>query len=158
VFNTTDTTKAGSGAAITVASLSAGRAALRKRVGIPSAPGKTDGQLLDLEAAILLVGPDKETEAQQIVAPIQAQQSGNVNPFAGTMRIVVTPRITGNAWYLLTDPARFTNFMYGYLSGQSGPRLRMDEPFGVQGIRYSIEEDFGVGAIDFRGGWKNPGA
>lgn len=158
VFNTTDATKAGAGAAITIPSLSAGRATLRKRVGIPSAPGKTDGQFMDLEAAILLVGPDKETEAQQQVESIKAQKSGDVNPFAGTLRIVVTPRITGNTWYLLTDPAVFTNFMYGYLSGRSGPRLRMDEPFGVQGIRYSIEEDFGVGAIDFRGGWKNPGA
>lgn len=158
VFNTTDGTKAGSAAAIDITSLSVGRAAIRKQKGIPSAGGKADGQNLNLNAAILLVGPDKETQAQQIVAPIQASQASNINPFSGSLRIVVTPYITGNAWYLLADPSVMAGFMYGFLNGTSGPRLRMDEPFGVQGIRYSVERDFGCGAIDFRPVFKNPGA
>lgn len=151
VFNTTDSTKAGTAAAITVASLSAGRAALRKRTGL-------DGAKLNVTASVLLVGPDKETEAQQIVAPVQAQQAGNVNPFSGTLQIVTTAEITGNAWYLMADPASVPNFVYGYLSGFEAPRLRMDEPFGQQGTALTVEHDFGVGAIDFRGGWKNAGA
>jgi hypothetical protein len=48
--------------------------------------------------------------------------------------------------------------MYGYLQGEAGPRMRMDEPFGTQGVAYSVELDFGVGSIDYRGGWKNAGA
>jgi len=158
VFNTTDGTKAGSAAAIDVTALSLGRAALRKQKGIASASGKADGQNLNVNASILLVGPDKETQAQQVVAPIQAAQATNVNPFSGTLKIIVTPYITGNAWYLLADPSVLSNFMFGFLNGASGPRLRMDEPFGVQGIRYSVERDFGCGAIDFRGGYKNAGA
>ena len=151
VFNTTDLSKAGSAAAITVTSLSVGRASLRKRAGI-------DGEKLNIPAAILLTGPDKETEAQQIVAPIQAQSAGNVNPFAGTLRVVSSPYITGNAWYLFADPADVPCFIHGFLSGFEGPRMRMEEPFGRQGVMLSLEHDFGVGAIDHRGGYKNAGA
>lgn len=151
VFNTTDKTKASSNAAITVASLAIGRAELRKRKSV-------DGNELDVSAAILLVGPDKETEAQQIVAPIQAQSAGNVNPFSGTLQVKTTAKITGNAWYLFASPADMPCFVHGFLSGFEAPRLRMDEPFGQQGVALSVEHDFGVGAIDFRGGFKNAGA
>lgn len=151
MFNATDGTLAGSAATIDLTSLSAGRAALRKRK-------RLDGTDLDVTAAVLLVGPDKETVAQQIVAPIQAQQAGNVNPFAGTLSVVVTAKITGNAWYLFADPSRLANFAYGYLQGAAGPRVRMDEPFGRQGVSFTVEEDFGCGAVDWRGGYKNAGA
>jgi hypothetical protein len=151
VFNTTDQSLAGTGAAIDVASLSAARAALRKRTGI-------DGALLEPTPAILLVGPDRETQAQQIVSPIQAAQAGSVNVFSGTLRVVVSARITGNAWYLFADPSELPNFVYGYLNGAAGPRMRTEEPFGHQGTSMTIEHDFGCGAIDFRGGWRNPGA
>lgn len=151
VFNTTDGTKAGTAAAITVASLSLGRAAIMKRKSL-------GGNDLNVLPAILLVGPDKLTEAQQIVAPIQAEQAGNVNPFAGALSVVGTAKITGNAWYLFADPADVPCFVYGYLEGASAPRTRMEEPFGRQGMQLSLEHDFGVGAIDFRGGFKNAGA
>src|SRR5690606_26391084 len=107
-----------------------------------------DGNDLGLLPAILLVSPDKLTEAQQIVAPIQADQAGNVNPFAGRLEVVATAKITGNAWYLFADPADAPCFVYGYLEGASAPRARMEEPFGRQGMQISLEHDFGVGAID----------
>lgn len=151
VFNTTDLTLAGTPAVINVATLNLGRSALRKRKSL-------DGGDLEVVPAILLVGPDKELEAQQVVAPIQAQQAGNVNPFSGTLQVVTTAKITGNAWYVFADPSDVPNFVYGYLSGYDAPRLRMDEPFGYQGTALTIEHDFGAGATDFRGGYKNAGA
>lgn len=151
VFNTTDLTKAGTAAAITIASLSIARAAVMKKKSL-------GGHDLGIQPTILLVGPDKLTEAQQIVAPIQADQAGNVNPFAGQLRVISTAKITGNAWYLFADPADVPNFVYGYLEGAAAPRTRMEEPFGRQGMQLSLEHDFGVGAIDFRGGFKNAGA
>jgi hypothetical protein len=151
VFNTTDGTKASANAAITIASLSLGRAALRKRKSV-------DGADLEVTAAILLCGPDKETEAQQILAPIQAQQAGNVNPFSGVMTPVVTAKITGNAWYIFASPDEVPCFEWGLLEGYTAPRFRMEDPFGVQGTQLSLEHDFGCGATDFRGGYKNVGA
>lgn len=150
VFNTTDGTLASAGAAISIASLSDGRAALRKRTSM-------DKRKLNVVAAILLVGPDKETEAQQIVAPIQAQQVGNFNPFSGTLEVITTAQLSGNAWHMLASPSTLPNFEWGLLEGYSAPRMRTDEPFGIQGMSVSLEHDFGCGAIDFRGGWKNPG-
>jgi ATP-dependent protease ClpP protease subunit len=151
VFNTTDGTKAAAAAAISIASLSIARAALRKRKSL-------DGNDLEVTAAVLLCGPDKETEAQQILAPIQAQQAGNVNPFSGVMSPVVTAKITGNAWYVFASPDDVPCFEWGLLDGYSAPRFRMEDPFGVQGTALSLEHDFGCGAIDYRGGFKNAGA
>ena len=56
---------------------------------------------------------------------------------------------------MFAEPARLPNFVYGSLGG---PRTRTDSPFGMQGVRVSLEHDFGGGAIDYRGGYKNPGA
>lgn len=156
MFNPTDTTKAGTAAAITVASISAGRAAMRKKKGLG---GKDEDKLeLEITPAIILVGPDKETEAEQLLAAIQPQQIGNVNPFSGKLEIVVSSKITNNAWYLFANPVMAPVMMYGYLAGEEGPRMRMDQPFGTQGVAYSVELDFGVGGIDYRGGYKNAGA
>ncbi len=151
VFNTTDGTLAGTAAAITVASVAVGRAALMKRKS-------RDGADLELAPAVLLCGPDKMTEAQQLLAPIQAQQAGNVNPFSGAMEVAVTAKITGNAWYIFAAPSVAPVFEYGFLEGYEAPRFRIEEPFGVQGTMLSLEHDFGCGAIDFRGGYRNAGA
>jgi HK97 family phage prohead protease len=151
MFNTTDATKAGTAAAITVDTLKLGRAAIRKRKS-------KDGADLELNPLILLVGPDKQTEAEQIVAPIQALEAGKVNPFAGMLRVVTTAKITGNAWYLFCGPDVAPNFEYGFLQGYEAPRFRVENMFGRQGTSLSLEHDFGCGGIDFRGGWKNAGA
>lgn len=151
VFNATDGTKAASAAAIDITSLSLARAAIMKKKSLGGAD-------LGLTPAVLLVGPDRLTQAQQLVAPLQqADQAGNFNPFAGVLRVVPTAKITGNAWYLFADPADAPCFVYGYLDGASAPRTRIEEPFGKQGMQISIEHDFGVGAVDYRGGYKNAG-
>ena len=58
----------------------------------------------------------------------------------------------------VTAPSVSAALAYGFLSGDEGPRIRMEEPFGVQGVRYTVERDFGVGAIDRRGVYRNAGA
>src|SRR5699024_1837244 len=142
----------GTAAAIDPAGIAAGYAAMRKRKGV------SGESFLAVEPRILLTGPDKEFEALQLLAPIQAAQASNVNPYVGKLTPATTPYITGNAWYRFADPAEVPVFMYGYLQGEEGPRLRTDEPFGQQGVAYSVELDFGCGATDYRGGYKNAGA
>lgn len=151
VFNTTDETKAATGAAISVTTLGAGRAAMRKKTSL-------DGLKLNIGPSILLVGPAYETLAQQFVTQITPAVGGDVNPFSGSLRVVVSAHITGNAWYMFADPSMGANFEWGLLDGYTAPRFRMEEPFGVQGMRVSLEHDFGCGAIDFRFGWLNAGA
>lgn len=151
VFNTTDGTKAGTAAAISIASLSLGRAAIRKRKSL-------DGSDLELSASILLVGSDKQTEAEQIVAPITPALAGSVNPFSGQLEVVTTAKIAGNAWYLFASPEDAACFEWGLLEGYDAPRFRIEDVFGRQGTSLSLEHDFGCGAIDWRGGYKNAGA
>lgn len=138
----------GTAAPLTQDALSLGRAAMRKQKS-------KDGISLNLAPSILLVGADNETEAERIVADITPGSADDVNPFARKLRPVVTGEITGAEWFLLSE--RAPCFVYGFLEGREAPRMRTEEPFGTQGFRMTVEHDFGFGAADFRGGYKNPG-
>lgn len=152
MFTTVRTNKATVATAITITGVAAGRAAMRKYKSI-------DSNLLTYNAPeILLVSPDKETEAEQFVAAVQPQQNSNVNPFSGKLRVLVSQQLSGNAWELYTSPTRRANFRWGLLSGYTAPRIRLDNPFGQQGSAMSIEHDFGTGGIDWRAGYRNAGA
>lgn len=141
---------AASGAAPSVSTISDGRKALR---GMKS-PG---GQFVNVPATIILTGPVHETAADQIVASITPTLSSSVNPFSGKLRSISDANITDTSWYMAAEPGRVPCFIYGFLNGASGPRTRIDSPFGVQGVKVSLEHDFGVGAIDYRGFYKNQG-
>lgn len=152
VFNTTDHTLSSTGAAIDVTTLGAARAALRAHTSL-------DGLKLNVIPRILLVGPAYESLALQYTSQAYtASASGSINPWAGSLRVVVTPYITGNAWYVFGEPSQGADFVWGLLNGYGAPRLRLDEPFGQQGIRVSLEHDFGCAAVDYRFGFRNAGA
>lgn len=151
VFNTTDGTLAAAASAVTTDAIALGRAAMRVKKD-------QSGEPIDVAPAIILTGPDKETETQKVLSPVQAAQASNVPIFSGVLSQITTARITGNAWYLFADPSVLPCFEWGLLEGYTAPRLRLDEPFGVQGLRVSLEHDFGCGAIDYRGAYRNAGA
>lgn len=150
VFHASRANLAATGSGISVASVSAGREAMRKQKGI-------DNASLNLAPAILLVSPSKETEAQQFLAPITPAVQANANPIAPSLTAIVAGELSGNAWYLFADPQDAPIYKWGLLDGYEAPRIRIDEPFGTQGMAMTVEHDFGVGAIDYRGGYKNPG-
>ena len=124
---------------------------MRKQAGL-------DGAKLNIQPSILLVSPDKETEAQSFITPVVVNDQTKANPWSATLEPIVAGELTGNAWYLFADPAESPVYKYGYLDGYTAPRIRIDEPFGTQGMGMTVEHDFGVGAVDYRGGYKNPGA
>jgi len=145
---------AAAGDAISVTAVSAGRKALR---GMKAADKK---RVIKQNApSILLVGPARETAAEQFVGQvIQPTKTSDTNPFTGKLKVVVTETITNNAWYLLVDPRRKThNFRHGYLRDARAPRIRVENPFGVQGMQMTLEADFGAGGVNYRGAYKNPG-
>lgn len=152
VFHADHGNLAASGTVIDVTNVGKGRAAMSKQKSAGGNP------LLSNPARTLLVGPDKLTEAEMLVASITPATMANVNIFSGRLDPVETGQITGNNWYLFPPTEVGSNYRWGYLDGYTAPRVRTDEPFGVQGFAMSVEHDFGVGATDFRFGWKNPGA
>ncbi len=144
---------AGAGTAITVAAIGAARAAMRKFKSV-------DGnELLYNAPRILLVGPDKETEAEQLLTSITPATSANAVPASmRSLRPLVSQMLSGNAWYLFTETPTRANFRWGLLSGYAAPRVRIENPFGLQGTQMTVEHDFGFGGIDWRAAYRNPGA
>ncbi len=142
---------AGAGSAISVASVAAAVAALRKQKSL-------DGIPLNLVAVYLVVGPDMELEAKQVVAGITPTKAGDANPWAGSLEVVVDANITGNAWYVMCDGVMCPCIVYGYVNGAEGPQILTERDFDTQAVKVRAGLDFGYGAIDFRGAYHNQGA
>lgn len=140
-------------AAITVASLGAAKAAMRKQKGV-------DGlDFLDLEPAFLICGPDKETEARQVLfGQVLANTTGNANIFANSMQLIVDSRITGNKWYLSASPNVIDTIELAMLEGMNGPELSQESEFNGDFIKFKVKHVVGVKAIDYRGLTYNAGA
>ncbi|MGA0562839.1 prohead protease/major capsid protein fusion protein [Ancylobacter sp. VNQ12] len=117
-----------------------------------------DGLVLNLAPRFLVVGPDMELGARQVLAAITATKPGDVNPWAGTMELVVDANIAGSDWYIAADPAAAPSIVYGYVSGAEGPQIRTEIDFDTRAVKVAAGLDFGCGVIDFRGLVKNPGA
>jgi hypothetical protein len=144
--------KAAAGSALDITNLANGRAAiLRQKTldGLPISVGN---------AMKLLVGPSLELNARQLTVSVAANQTSNVNIYAGFIQPLVEPLIPNNRWYLFADPPTAPVYVYGYLNGAEGPQVTTGPVSGVDGVEVSVIFDFGVGAIDWRGAWFNPGA
>jgi len=131
-------------------SLGVGRASIRKQKD-------ADGNILNIAPSRVLIGPELETKAEQLISPLQPQQAGNVNPFAGRLTPTVDGTIQGKAWELYADPSDVPTFVYGYLADAPGPRVLSEESFNVDGMAWRVTEDFYTGAVDYRGAFRNTG-
>ena len=105
----------------------------------------------------LLVGPNQELAARQLTVGASPGQAGGANVYSGFVQPVVEPLVPANRWYLFGDPLSAPVYVYGYLNGAEGPQVATGPVSGVDGIEVSVVFDFGVGAIDWRGAWFNPG-
>jgi HK97 family phage prohead protease len=143
---------AGSGAAVSTDSLSAARLAMRTQKGID---GKT---LAPVVPKTLLVSATKETEGEKILASLSAATADNVNTFAGKLNLAVEPRLTGNPWYVFSDPEQSPVLEFAYLTNAAGPQLESKAGWETLGMDFRVTLDFGCGVIDYRGAYRNPGA
>jgi hypothetical protein len=141
---------AASGGVPSVTTLGTARQALRGMKSI-------SGNFLNVAPSIIFGGPTQGTTIDQVITSISPALVTSVNPFSGKLEKVIDANVTDTSWYVMSDPAHVPNFVYGFLAGSNGPRTKVYSPFGVQGVQVSLEHDFGVGAIDYRGGYRNPG-
>ncbi len=135
-----------------LAPLSVGRLVMRNQKGLD---GKTP---ISAAPKFILVPASLETETEQVLSAIYAASAGDVNPFAGKLTPLVDARLSGNGWYLFADPASLPVIEYAYLSGAEGPQLASREGWDVLGMEMRVVLDFGCGAVDWRGAYRNPGA
>ena len=139
-----------SAAVISVASLSAGRAKMRKQTGINGSP-------INVAPSFLLVPPELETVAQQYTSTAYMPEAGaNINPFAGTLQVIADSRLTDAAdWYLIANPNQIDTVEYSYLEGNEGVYLETRNGFEVDGVEIKARLDFAAKAIDWRGMYAN---
>jgi hypothetical protein len=150
---------AGAGAAISVASLGVGRAAMRLQKGLQA-------EELNLAPAYLIVPATQEALAYQFTSSnFTPTQPSQVNEFRAGGRTALEPIVEAIldanstlAWYLAADNAQVDTVEFCHLEGASGPVVESDVGFEVDGINYKARLDFAAKAIDYRGLYKNPGA
>lgn len=131
--------------------LSAARKAMRAYKGLD---GKT---LLNVTPKYLVVGPDTETYAEQLLATLYPATTDDVNVFGAKLSLLVEPRITDDRWFVFADPARVASLVYGYLASAQGVQIQRADAWSTLGIKYRAFLDFGTGWADWRGAYQNPG-
>ena len=140
-------------AVISVASLSAARAKMRRQTSI-------NGQLINVRPRTLLVPATLETVALQYTSSAHMPDaSANINPFASAgLQVVAEPRLDDDsitAWYLVADPAQIDTIEYSYLEGNEGVYIETRNGFEIDGVEIKARHDFAAKAIDHRGLYRN---
>ncbi len=152
LFHAQHGNKAATGAVISDATLSAARLALRTQKGI-------EDRTIRATPRNLLVPPALETTAEKWLASIAPATAADVNPFSGSLSLVVEPRLTSaTRWYVTADPGEIDGLEFAYLSGAEGPQVESRSGWDVDGVEIRVILDFGAGFIDHRGWYMNPGA
>ena len=145
------------GAALSMAAIDADRVAMASQLDV------SGNDYLDLRPAVLLVPIGLGGTARSIndaqYDPDTANKLQKPNIVNGLFRdIVDTPRMTGTRRYLFADPSEAPVLEVAFLDGNQNPYLELQNGFDVDGARYKVRLDYGVGAIDYRGAVTNAGA
>ena len=152
LFHADHGNKAGTGAVISDATLSAARLALRTQKGI-------EDRTIRVTPRNLLVPPALETTAEKWLASIAPATAADVNPFSGSLSLVVEPRLSSaTRWYVTADPGEIDGLEFAYLSGAEGPQVESRSGWDVDGVEIRVILDFGAGFIDHRGWFMNAGS
>lgn len=141
---------AASGTAIDAANVGLAVKALRAQKSL-------DGLQLNLQPAMMLVGPANEVAARQLLAAVSPTKSADVNVWSGFAELIVDANITDNAWYIFASPAAAPVVVWGYVAGSEGPQVRAERDFDTQSAKIAATLDFAIGAIDHLGAYRNAG-
>lgn len=148
---------AGSGAAVSAATLSAGRNAMASQKDV----NKKD--YLDIQPQIFVGGLAARDTAASVNA-MEFDDEANKNQRKPNItrgmfgEVVGSPRISTTAWYMFADPMDAPVIEVGFLDGNQEPYLEMKEGFTQDGVQYKVRHDYGVGAIGYEGAYKNAGS
>lgn len=166
LFNSTAVTTAGghanlagSGAVISVATIAAGEAAMAVQ------KDKDLRTTLNLSPRFLLAPRGKRLAAWEILnSPTDPSQSNSAKRnYAASLALEIVSdseldKASATAWYLATDPMVAALIEVAFLGGNDTPYTEEDVDFFTDAMLMKVRLDYGVAAIDWRAGWKNPGA
>ena len=145
------------GVAPTMASLEA------MRVAMASQRDASGNEWLDIRPAVavssLAVGSAIRVAVGAEYDPDVQNKFQRPNITKGLLRDVIdTPRVSGTAYYLFAEPSIVPTLEVVFLNGNRTPYMEMEKGFDIDGFRWKVRLDYGVGAIDWRGAMRNPGA
>lgn len=157
LFHASHNNIASAAAAPSVAAIDAGRQQMAQQMDVGS------NDYLDLVPALWL-GPlslgslARELNAMEFNDESQKNQR-RPNVVRGLFRDVIdSARLSGNGWYMLTDPSIEPVFEVAFLDGVQTPTLEQEKNFRTDGLAWKVVHRYGVGAVGWRGAIKNAGA
>lgn len=159
LFHADHNNLAEAGSAISIDSLGAARAAMRKQ----KAPGDgkkkaNDGDYININPRYLMVGPDNEQLALQYLSgSYNPDNPAQINPWSQLMQPVIDAHIEGDNWFVAADSGQVDTVEYAFLEGEEELFTEQRWGFDVDGLEVKVRMVFAAKAIDFRGLYKNPG-
>jgi phage head maturation protease len=154
VFHSDHNNLAASGAAPSDNTISAAKLAIRKQVD-------ANGNPIGAAPRFILAGAASEVTIDKLLATLYPTSSTDAETAARGLVPLIEPRFdlkNHAAWYVLCDPSEAAVFEYAELQGYEGPRVESRQGFDVLGVEFRVVWHLGAGAVDHRGGFKNPGA
>ncbi|MGX0975316.1 hypothetical protein ACSSVY_001018 [Roseovarius sp. MBR-51] len=116
------------------------------------------GEVLAIAPAFLIVPPDLETVAQQVVAALTPATVGEVNPWAGKLEVLVEPGLTDPAaWYIAADPARFDGLVWATKDDMTFPVVESKPGWTTLGMEFRLVWALDATFIETATWYKNPG-
>lgn len=138
--------------ALAIATLGAGRTAMRLQKGYQS-------EELNLAPSYLIVPATLEQTAYNLTsANYVPSTKAEINEFRVGGRTAVTPVVepvldanSTTSWYLAANSAQVDTVEYCYLDGAEGPVIESEVGFETDGVSYKCRLDFAAKAVDYRG-------
>lgn len=72
--------------------------------------------------------------------------------------IIATQRLSGNAYYGFADPGTAPALEVVFLNGVTEPFTDSQDGWRTDGVEWKVRHDYGVGAVNYRSAYKQPGA
>lgn len=148
----------GSGAAISTASFSAARKAMRTQKDLGG------NVTLNIAPAFVLCSAADETAVQALLhslADPSGNNSGVVNVFRNSMQPVIDAELDVDSgaqpYYFAANPALTPTIEVAYLNGNESPTVESQVGFDTLGITFRVFGDRAVTLLGYRGLYKNPG-
>ena len=156
-YSTKNGNLASAGGALSLATINAGRVAMRKQKNLRGEA------MLNIVPKFLIVPAELEFTARQMLASTSdpnSNNSGVINPLMNSMQVISDAEldaIDASAWYFAADPMLMDTIEVTYLNGQQTPTIESQIAFDTLGIRYRVYMDYGVTVLDNKGLYKNAG-
>ncbi len=123
---------------------------MKYRARMAQRKGKGD-VIIGVYPKFWVVHPEFEEHAIKTLANVQASAVNDVNPIAGRLAIVSDPRLTSiNTSWLVADPGATDGAVQVFLDGTESPHTESKVGFEIDGVKFKIRHDHGLGWLEWR--------